>query len=150
MPTRQSSFIRMLLITFIVIGGMSQVKAQNDPQPIMNTLKVAVEHESGQDIHVKVEQAGETEVFVFTLEQANDAEYVDEQLMGLEPNVLEAVKGALIRINRSEILTSSDKVKDGEVQWVDELCNDINADCEVLTETRIIKKVKKAEPVQTR
>ena len=96
----------------------------------MHTLTVNVEHESGKDITVHVGQAGEINEFVFTLEQAKDAKFIETQLADLEPAVLEAIKGALLRIHRSEVLVNSDRVDEVEVQWVNELRNDTNADCE--------------------
>ena len=113
----------------------AQTKAQTAPQSdtpqiTMHQLTVEVEHESGKDITVAVGQAGEVEKFVFSLAQAQDAEFVASRLSDLEPPVLEAVQGALLRINRSEVLVNSKRVDEIEVEWVTETCNDTNADCE--------------------
>ncbi|HAQ49375.1 MAG TPA: hypothetical protein DCR37_10065 [Glaciecola sp.] len=107
-----------------------KTEPKTEPKIIMHTLTVNVEHESGKDITVHVGQAGEINEFVFTLEQAKDAKFIETQLADLEPAVLEAIKGALLRIHRSEVLVNSDRVDEVEVQWVNELCNDTNADCE--------------------
>lgn len=133
-----------LMLTCIMAYGLvfaatadtqTQTKAQTaqqsgTPQITMHQLTVEVEHESGKDVTVAVGQAGEVEKFVFSLAQAKDAEFVASRLSDLEPPVLEAVQGALLRINRSEVLTNSERVDEIEVEWVTETCNDTNADCE--------------------
>jgi hypothetical protein len=133
----QSTFTRfafgmslMYTVIFCVFFATNAVGAQNEPAVIMHTLTVEVEHESGKDITVHVGQAGEINEFVFTLEQAIEPQFIESELSELEPAVLEAVKGALLRINRSEVLVNSKRVDEVAVEWVTELCNDTNADCE--------------------
>lgn len=132
----------VMMLTSIMASGLvfaasadTQTKTQtvlksDTPQITMHQLTVEVEHESGNDVTVAVGQAREVEKFVFSLAQAQDPEFVASQLSDLEPPVLEAVQGALLRINRSEVLTNSERVDEIEVEWVTETCNDTNADCE--------------------
>ena len=125
-----SSFFSSYAAAQNVSIAAAQPEPKTEPKIIMHTLTVNVEHESGKDITLHVGQAGEINEFVFTLEQAKDAKFIETQLADLEPAVLEAITGALLRIHRSEVLVNSDRVDEVEVEWVNELCNDTNADCE--------------------
>lgn len=129
--TRTSNILASVLTSTIVIGCifLNTVYAQVT-ELTMHQLTVEVEHESGEEVTIEVGRAGETEIFVFSLAQAKDSQFVANQLSDLEPPVLEAVLGALLRINRSEVLVNSERVDEVEVEWVTETCNDTNADCE--------------------
>ena len=145
----------LMLTSVLAIGsGIAvPVYAQSDePKVTMHQLTVEVEHESGKDITVAVGQAGEVEEFVFSLAQAKDAEFVASRLSDLEPPVLEAVQGALLRINRSEVLVNSERVDEIEVEWVTETCNDTNADCEsIIKRTQLeSSQLSASEPSATR
>lgn len=130
---RTFSALRSVLCVLLMGGILSfEVLAQEQSHTTMNKLTVEVEHESGKDIQVQVGQAGELTEYVFTLAQIQDPQFIESQLADLEPAVLEAVKGALLRINRSEVLANSDSINEVDVEWVTESCNDTNADCEVI------------------
>lgn len=119
----------------LMMGGIlsTPALAQDESNVIMHTLTVEVEHESGKDIKVQVSQAGEVNVYQFSVAQSQDPQFVESQLTDLDPAVFEAVKGALLRINRSEVLANSDSVNEVDVEWVTETCNDTDVGCEVMT-----------------
>lgn len=122
-------FCWALIFSSMVLMGQANAALRSPPFMSMLEQNVTVTHRSGEDVIVLIDHEDKAEQFVLSLEEISDHSLVRQRLITLDAGVFEAVLSAIIRIQRSEVLASSQETLYTEVEWVTDACNDTDARC---------------------